>query len=404
MFNHFKYTINKAPIGAGRRCGLGAILITLLLAACGGEKQLNTLADKKTALSELKNQQKELAKKIEMLDAEVKKLDPSLQAVEKIMPVVTETASLRNFRSFIELQGTVETKNTATATPRMAGTYTAVYVREGQSVKAGQLLAKIDNDILKDQIAALKQQMELANTVFEKQKGLWDQKIGTEIQYLQAKNNKESLEKNLALLNTQGGMYNVYAPIGGAIERVMAKTGEIAVPGMPLASIVNLGSLKASANVPDTYLSNIKMGDAVKVKLPDLGREMNARITFISKLVNPASRTFKIEVAIPSSADIKPNMVSILNISDINKSNALVIKQNYIQGTEDGDIVYVATTEGNKKVAKARKIKTGVSYNGEIEITAGLQAGDLIIIEGYQDLVDGQVIRPQTPDGDLTKK
>lgn len=365
---------------------------TFLVTACGGEKQPNTLAEKKAALAKLKTDAKSLTEKIAKLDAEIKAADPSMKAAEKILPVVTQTLQPRSFKSFIEIQGTVETKNTATATPRMAGTYTTVYVKEGQTVKSGQLLAKIDNAILRDQIAALKQQMELANTVFEKQKSLWDQKIGTEIQFLQAKNNKESLEKNLAVLETQVDMYNVYAPISGAVEKVMAKTGEIAAPGMPLASIVNLGSLKATANVPDTYLSNIRMGDLVKVKLPDLSREINAHVTFISKLVNPANRTFKIEASIPSSSDIKPNMVSILNISDINKSNAIVINQNYIQSTEFGDVVYVAETEGNKKVAKARKIKTGVSYNGEIEIIEGLQAGDLIVTEGYQDLVDGQVI------------
>lgn len=366
-------------------------LLTLGLAACGGQTD-NSLEGKKKQLAELKTQAKDLNAQITKLDAEIKAADPSLKAVEKVIPVVTQALQTRSFRSFIEVQGTVETKNTATATPRMAGTYTVVYVREGQTVKAGQLLAKIDNAILKDQVAALKQQLELANTVYEKQKGLWDQKIGTEIQYLQAKNNKEALEKNITVLNTQNDLYNVYAPISGAVERVMAKTGEVAAPGMPLASIVNLGELKATANVPDTYLSNVKMGDAVKVKLPDLGREINARVTFISKLVNPANRTFKIEAAIPSSANIKPNMVSVLNIADINKANALVIKQNYIQSTEEGDIVYVAATEGNKKVAKARKVTTGVSYNGEIEITGGLQVGDLLVTEGYQDLVDGQVI------------
>lgn len=352
----------------------------------------NSLAGKKAQLSELKAEAKKIAVKIEKLDAEIKAQDPSMRVVEKILPVSTETLAARSFKSFIDIQGTIETKNTATATPRMAGTYTAVYVREGQSVKTGQLLAKIDNAILQDQVAALKQQIELANTVYEKQKGLWDQKIGTEIQYLQAKNGKEALEKNLALLNTQGGMYNVYAPIGGAVERVTAKTGEVAVPGMPLASIINLGSLRATANVPDTYIGHIKMGDAVKVKLPDLGREINARITFISKLVNPANRTFKVEVAIPTSSDMKPNMVSVLSISDINKANALIIKQNYIQNTESGDVVYVAVAEGKTKVAKARKIKTGVSYNGEIEIIEGLSSGDVLITEGYQDLVDGQLV------------
>ena len=365
---------------------------TFLITACGGEKKPNTLAEKKEALAKMKAESKALTEKITALETEIKTADPTMKAAEKVLPVVTQVLQPRSFNSFIEIQGTVETKNTATATPRMGGTYTTVFVKEGQSVKAGQLLAKIDNAILRDQIAALKQQMELANTVYEKQKSLWDQKIGTEIQFLQAKNNKESLEKNLAVLETQVDMYNVYAPISGAVEKVLAKTGEIAAPGMPLANIVNLGSLKATANVPDTYLSNINMGDAVKVKLPDLSREINARVTFISKLVNPANRTFKIEATIPSSSDIKPNMVSVLNIADINKSNAIVIKQNFIQSTELGDVVYVAETEGNKKVAKARKVKTGVSYNGEIEITEGLQAGDLIVTEGYQDLVDGQVI------------
>lgn len=365
---------------------------TLFVTACGGEKKPNTLAEKKEALAKLKADSKALTEKITTLETELKAADPSMKAAEKVIPVVTTALQTKNFKSFIEIQGTVETKNTATATPRMAGTYTTVYVKEGQSVKAGQLLAKIDNAILNDQIAALKQQMELANTVYEKQKSLWDQKIGTEIQFLQAKNNKESLEKNLAVLTTQIDMYNVYAPISGAVEKVNAKTGEVAAPGMPLASIVNLGSLKATANVPDVYVSHIKMGDAVSVSLPDLGREINARVTFISKLVNPANRTFKIEASIPTSGDIKPNMLSVLNIADINKANALVIKQNYIQSTEDGDVVYVAETEGNKKVAKARKVKTGVSYNGEIEITEGLKAGDLIVTEGYQDLVDGQAI------------
>jgi membrane fusion protein, multidrug efflux system len=374
----------KAPIG-----GLGAVLI-LVMAGCSAPD--NSLAGKKAQLSELKTQAKDLTAKITTLDAEIKKLDPSLRAAEKVIPVVTETLAARSFQSFIKIQGTVETKNTATATPRMAGSYVAVYVKEGQTVRAGQLLAKIDNAMLKDQMASLNQQLELATIVYEKQKSLWEQKIGTEIQYLQAKNGKDALEKNVALLKTQGDLYNVYAPISGAVERVMAKTGEVAMPGMPLASIINLGGLKASANIPDSYLSNIKMGDAVKVSLPDIGKELNARITFISKLVNPANRTFKIEAAIPTSADMKPNMVSVLNIADINKSNALIIKQNYIQNTENGDVVYIAVTEGNKKVAKAKTVKTGISYNGDIEIVSGLSAGDLIITEGYQDLVDGQVI------------
>ena len=357
-----------------------------------GPKADNSLAGKKAELATLKAQNKELVQKMATLETDILKLDPASKAAEKIKAVVTTPLVARTFNSYIEVQGTVEATNIVMVTPRSAGAYTAIYIKEGDAVAKGQTVARLDDAIMRESIEEIKNQLSLATLLYDKQKALWDQKIGTELQYLQAKNGKESLEKRLATTNTQLGMSAVKAPMSGVVDQMMAKIGDMGMPGVPLARVINLGTLKATANVGDTYLKNVRVGDAVLVKLPDLEKQMNARVNFVSKIVNPSSRTFKIEAAIPSSADIKPNMVSMLRITDKSTPNAIAINQNYIQNTEDGEIVYVAVEEGGKKIARARKIKTGAAYAGEIEITDGLKAGDILITEGYQELVDGQII------------
>lgn len=367
-------------------------LTALFIAQSCGPKADNSLGGKKAELATLKSQSKEIAQQITTLEADILKLDPASRAAEKIKAVVVTPLVARTFSSFIEIQGTVEAKNIVMVTPRSAGAYTAIYVKEGDAVAKGQIVARLDDAIVRESIEEIKNQLSLATLLYEKQKGLWDQKIGTELQYLQAQNGKDALEKRLATTKTQLGMSAVMAPMSGVVDQMMAKVGDMGMPGAPLARVINLGSLKATANVGDTYLKYVRMGDPVLVKLPDLGKEMNARINFVSKIVNPASRTFKVEASIPSSADIKPNMVSMLRITDKTTPNAIAINQNYIQNTEDGEIVYVAVEEAGKKIARARKIKTGAAYAGEIEITDGLKAGDVLITEGYQELVDGQII------------
>ena len=364
--------------------------IAAILASCSAKKE--GLEGKKEELAALKAAQVESAKKIKELEIEIAKLDPKKTTEAKVKPVSIDTLNAETFKHYVELQGTVDAKNNVLVTPKTGGVIVAMYVKEGDAVKAGSVIGKIDNSILTESIEELKTSLSLANTLYEKQKNLWDQKIGTELQYLQAKNSKESLEKKLVTLNTQLSQTNIISPMAGVVDLVNVKVGEMASPGVGVVRVVNLGNLKVLAKVSDVYAASVKKGDEVIVKFPDLKKEFKARITFVSTAVDPLSRTFAIEANLPSDRDIKPNMMAQVQINDATSKNALAIDQNYVQSTEKGNVVYVAVTEGNKKVAKAREVKTGLSYNGKVEILSGLSAGDALITLGYQEVSDGQPI------------
>lgn len=362
-----------------------------MLSACSGKKA-NDLAGKKEELAKLKTEQSETEKKIKALESEIFKLDPKKTAEAKVKAVTVAPLVAETFRHYVELQGTVDAKNNVLVTPKSGGAVTAMYVKEGDRVSAGTVIGKIDDSILRESMEELKTQLSLVTTLFEKQQNLWDQKIGTELQYLQAKNNKEALEKKLATLNTQLGQSRIISPMAGVVDQVHVKVGELASPGVGVVRVVNLSNLKVTAKVSDTYSASVKKGDEVIVKFPDLKKEYKARITFVSTAVDPLSRTFTIEANLPSSQDIKPNMMAQIQINDATSKNALAVDQNYVQSTETGNVVYVAVTEGSKKVAKAKTVKTGFSYNGKIEILEGLVAGDQLITLGYQEVSDGQPI------------
>ncbi|WP_461077797.1 efflux RND transporter periplasmic adaptor subunit [Spirosoma flavus] len=373
-----------------------AIALVGLLAACSGEKNENGGASDVTAkreeLASLKSQQTELNTKIKSLESELAKLDPKKQEEARVKDVTVAPLTSGTFKHFVELQGTIDAKNNVQVSPKSGGVVTAVYVREGDQVRAGQPIAKVDDQLLRESVEEVKTQLSLANTVFEKQAALWKQQIGTEIQYLQAKNNKESLERRLSTLNAQIGQSTVTAPISGVVDHVMVKVGQSAMPGMGLVQVVNLSQLKVVAKVADTYSGSVRKGDAIQVEFPDLNRKLSSKISFVATTVDPATRTFTIEAPLPSDNALKPNMLARVKINDQTQSNAIVINQNLIQSTENGQLVYVAVNEGGKKVAKAKTIKTGQSYGGQIEVTQGLQSGDQIVTAGYQDLVDGQPI------------
>lgn len=365
--------------------------VTLLLAACGGESK-DDLAGKKEELAKLKSEQSELNQQIKNLETEIAKLDPTSRQDDRAKAVVVSPITSQTFRHYVEVQGSVDAKNSVMVSPKSGGVLTAVYVKEGDNVRQGSTLAKVDNSIMRESIEEVKNQLSLATTVYEKQARLWEQKIGTEMQYLQAKNNKEALEKKLSTLNTQLGQANIAAPISGVVDQVIAKVGEMASPGMPVARVVNLSNLKVVAKVADSYVASVRKGDEVIIKFPDLDQEYKARVTFVSTTVDPLTRTFRIEANLPSSSTLKPNMLAQVQINDATKQDAIVIDQNLVQNTEKGQVVYVTATEGARKVAKAKTVKTGLSYNGKVEILAGLQAGDQLITQGYQDVADGQTI------------
>jgi RND family efflux transporter MFP subunit len=185
----------------------------------------------------------------------------------------------------------------------------------------------------------------------------------------------------------------VVSPIAGVVDEVRLKAGEIAAPGIGIVRIVNFSDLKVVANVPDTYAGTISKGDVVKIKFPDLKKEISAKLSYVSQTINQVSRTFAVEAKVPmTDKSFKPNLTALVTINDQSTGGAVVIPQNYIQNTEQGSIVYIAVTEGNKKIARAKIVKTGLSYDGKIEIKSGLTVGDALITEGYQEIVDGQAI------------
>lgn len=366
------------------------VLIVFVAFSCG-KKEDNSIAGKKAQLAELQKESSTLNDKIQKLQAELDKLEPAKE--EKTKTVAVSPVITSNFQHFVEATGRLEAENNVFISPQMGGAITRVFVKVGDMVAKGQKIATIDNSILRNSIQEVEIQLETAKTIFERQKNLWDQKIGTEVQFIQAKAQVDALERRIITLKSQDGMNIVTSPISGMIDEVRLKAGEIAAPGLGIARVVNFGDLKVVANVPDTYAGTISKGDVVKIKFPDLQKEITAKLTFVSQTINQVSRTFTVEAKVPNiDKSMKPNLTAILNVNDQSKGGAIVIPESYVQTTEQGSIVYVASQEGNKKIARAKVVTTGLSYDGKIEIKSGLSTGDLLITEGYQEIVDGQSI------------
>jgi RND family efflux transporter MFP subunit len=272
------------------------------------------------------------------------------------------------------------------------GVITRVNVTEGERVSKGQVLAQIDNSVIERSIEGMESQLELATSVYERQKNLWDQKIGTEVQFLQAKTNKESLEKQLASLREQSEMARIKAPISGTVDDVFVKVGENIAPGMPAVRVVNADDLKIQARVSEAYITDIKKGDKVLVNISELKKEVEARVTFVSKTIDLLSRTFNVEVALPSRPELRPNMTATVKIIFDSSSDALVVPVNVIQEINKEKIVYVAEQKGNQSVA-TRKVITVEGVYGNQAAVKGLNAGDKLITVGYQGLNDGDFIK-----------
>lgn len=365
-------------------------LMVFVTVSCG-KKEDNSLAGKKAQLATLQKEASGLTDKIQKLQSEIDKLEPNKELKVKtvsVSPIITE-----NFQHFVEATGRLEAENNVFVSPQTGGALTRVFVKIGDYVTKGQKIATIDNSILRNSMQEVEIQLETAKTIFERQKNLWDQKIGTEVQYIQAKSAVESLERRINTLKSQDVLNVVLSPIAGVVDEVRLKAGEIAAPGIGIVRIVNFSDLKVVANVPDTYAGTISKGDMVKIKFPDLQKEISAKLSYVSQTINQVSRTFTVEAKVPNfDKSLKPNLTAIMNVNDQSKGAAIVITESFVQNTEQGSIVYVAETEGNKKIARAKVVKTGLSYDGKIEIISGLTSGDLLITQGYQEIVDGQLI------------
>jgi RND family efflux transporter MFP subunit len=238
----------------------------------------------------------------------------------------------------------------------------------------------------------MESQLELATSVFERQKNLWDQKIGTEVQFLQAKTGKESLEKQIASLREQNDKTRIKSPISGTVDEIFMNSGETVAPGFPAVRVVNTSDLKIQARVSEAYITNVKKGDKVLVNISELKKEVEAKVTFVSKTIDLLSRTFNVEVALPSNPDLRPNMTATVKVVFESNPSAVVVPINVIQEINGEKVVYVAEEKGQHAVA-TRKVVTVDGVYGNLAEVKGLNAGEKLITVGYQGLNDGDYIR-----------
>lgn len=373
---------------------LFVIVIIAALVSCGGKQEGNQdLAGKKATLETLTKQRDALNNQINALQTEINQLSGG--AIAEKMKLVEATAlATQDFSHYIELQGKVSTENVSYVTPRgMGGQVKQIYVKQGDVVKKGQLLMKLEDGIVQQNIKQVESQLAFAKNIFSRQENLWSEGIGTEIQFLSAKNNVESLEKQLGLVKEQLSTTLVTAEVSGVIETVGIKVGETFI-GNPMATIVivNPGNLKAVVDVPENYISKVKRGMPAIITIPDLNESFNSQISVVSETINVTSRSFVAESKLPSKSNIKPNQVALIKLLDHQAKNAIVVPVETVQTDEKGKYVYVMVEEKGKKIARKRSINIGEFYDELIEVKSGLAVNDQLITKGFQGLYEGQLL------------
>lgn len=349
------------------------------MAACASKPK-----DKKAELADLQKQQAEINAKITKLQAEVGSSDSG-----KTTDVAVYAVKTGAFTNFVQIQGKIDAQDNVTAYPQSAGTITAIYAKPGQHVSKGQVLAQLDNSVLQQNIAQSQAQLDLAQQLYNRQKNLWDQKIGTEVQFLQAQTNLQSAKKSVAGLRQQANLYRIVAPISGTVDQMDLKLGQVAQPGTTGIRIVDADVLKVKADVPESYAGRVGTGNKVQILVPDANDSLVTNVTFAAKAIDPTSRSFAVEIKLPTRKTLRPNMTAIIKIADYSKTDAIAIPVKAVQRAEDGDYVYL----NQNGVAKRVTVKVGVTYGGQSEILSGLKAGDQLITEGASDIEDGDKVK-----------
>ncbi|MDP2386027.1 MAG: efflux RND transporter periplasmic adaptor subunit [Bacteroidota bacterium] len=353
---------------------------TLLLASC-------SQPDKKAELEKLRTQEAELLAQIEKLETEIGNNDTSKV---KTNLVETQTIQMQLFSTYIDIQGRIDADENVGLSSEIPGTITKINVKVGDEVSKGQVLAETDARTVQQSISDLQTNLDLVNQLFDKQKGLWDQKIGTEVQYLQAKTNKESLEKKMLTLQEQLRMTKIISPISGTVDAVDIKLGQAVAPGLPAIRVINFSNLKVKADVAEVYAGRISKGDAVKVYFPDTGDSLESKVNFAARAINNVTRTFTVEVLLDNKKDYHPNIVTRLKINDYTSPTPVVAVPVKLIQNEIGGGKFVYISEAGKAVKKV--VKTGKEYNGLIEITEGLKQGDKLVSKGYDTINEGDLI------------
>lgn len=353
--------------------------LIVLLGACNA-----SAPNKQQQLDKLKQERDNLNTQIAKLEASVDSSSANTKTVA--VSVMTLTPGL--FQNYIEIQGKVDADKNVTVTAEVPAVITAIHVHTGQVVSAGQTLAQLDSKVITDQIAQLQNQLDYTKNLYERQQNLWDQNIGTKVQLLTAKNNYENVQKQIQVTQSQMAMYKIKAPISGVVDEVIAKIGQAVSPGVPTFRVVNMNDLKVVGQIGENNISRVHTGDAVEVVLPDLRDTLHTRLTYVSKVVDPSSRAFNIEIRLPRRSVYHPNMLAIIRVVSYRDKASLTVPINVIQHGSDGDYVYVSRNKHANRVP----VTVSQTYGGTAEVSQGLKAGDQIITAGFDNLNEGDSI------------
>ena len=374
-------------------------LLGLLITSCGGDSKTASVdkAIESKDLTTIKTTRAEIQKQYDAIAAELAKLDLAIAELDTLKKSALVTTAIVNdtiFTHYIDIQGNVDTKQNLIIYPEYSGVLSQVYVKSGQKVNKGQILARIDDGGLSNQLAQMETQATLAKTTFERQKNLWDKKIGSEIQYLQAKTNYEAQMKAVAQMRAQLGKTIVKAPFSGVIDEVITEKGQVVGPGQQLMRIVNLSDMYVSANVPESFIGKIKNGAIVDVEVKSTGKTYKGKVRQIGNYINPNNRNFSIEVAVPNSDNLlRPNQVAVLKIEDYKKPNAILVPESIVTENAVGEkIIYTVDTSGKEPKAIKKTIVVGLTSGANIEVKSGLNKGEQIIIEGARSVQNGDVV------------
>ena len=389
-----------------------ALFILLFAASCSNSKKEGdaAISDKKVQLEKLKTANEKQDEQIHKLQDELSKIDTSSSNPSKIKLVALAPVTLQNFDHYIDLQGKVDAENISYISPRgMGGQVKAIFVRQGDHVKKGQLLLKLDDAIQRQQVVAARQQstgvrtqLALAKNLYQRQKNLWDQGIGTEVQLLTSQTNVTTLENQLSQIaeqvkvaQEQLNTSNIYSDVNGIADAVNIRVGET-FSGMtaagPQIKIVNTSTLKAVSNIPENYLGTVGKGTAVVVVLPDLHKTINTSVSFVGSSIDLINRGFVVEAKLPADAALKPNQIALMRIKDYAATHTIAIPLNTLQNDEKGKFVMVANDEKGKMFARKRPVTIGMLNGDVLEIKSGLKEGDMLVTEGFANLYEGQQI------------
>lgn len=367
----------------------------IFLASCGTGKKAKegNLNDLKVQLEGFKKERSILDGKIASLEEQIMKLDTTMSAEAAKLVEITPI-TLQNFEHFIDLQGKVATENIYYVTPRgMGGQVKSIFVKQGDNIRKGQLLLKLDDAIIRQQMATLQSQLNYAKDLYNRQQNVWKEGIGTEVQVLNSKNAVDNLEKQMDILREQQSMTSVYAQVSGVAETVNIRVGEV-FTGNPMSgiTIVNPVNLKVVVDIPENYLSKVIKGMPVVVELPDLNKKYTSTISLVSETIGLTTRSFVAETKIPSDPFLKPNQIAVIKILDHAAKNAVVVPLATLQTDEKGKFVFVLEEQNGKKLAKKKSVNIGELYDEFVEIRTGLAVNEKLITKGFQGLYDGQVI------------